>query len=229
VKWLLAVVATLAFAPAAYAQGAAIQAGPADVAWSPPEVTIKAGETVTWSWTGFHNVQSTSANWTVQGDTSPFSHQFPTAGTYDFVCVFHAAQGMTGRVIVTDAGGNPPPPPPPPPPSEQSWANDQQPPPVLETGSESSDQTAPRLRRVRATSIRNGARVRFRLSERARVVVRLELVGITVKTVRETLRAGSRTITIRDRRLHGRYRVEIVAEDSSGNRSPVKHDRVTIR
>ena len=34
-RWLLVVAATLAFAPSAYAQGATIQAGDADLAWSP--------------------------------------------------------------------------------------------------------------------------------------------------------------------------------------------------
>ena len=194
-----------------------------------PDVTIKAGETVTWSWTGFHNVRPTSSNWTAPGDTSPFAHRFDAAGTYTFVCQFHAAQGMTGSVTVTDASGTPPPPPPPPPPSDQSWANDQVPPTVLETGTAPEDTERPRLSRVRMTSVRDGARLRFRLSERARVTVHFELAALTVKTARGTFRAGARALTIRDRRLRGRYQVELVARDLAGNLSRVARERVTIR
>ena len=117
--WLLAVVATLALAPAAHAQGATVQALDDTLKWSPEEVTVKAGETVTWTWDGQppHNVDATSSNWDVtSGTQGPFTHTFAAAGTYDYVCQFHV--GMSGRVIVTDTGGNPPPPPAPPPPSE---------------------------------------------------------------------------------------------------------------
>ena len=78
-------------------------------------------------------------------------------------------------------------------------------------------------------SVRNGARVRFRLSERARVSVSFELAGITVKTARRTFRAGRRSLIVRDRRMHGRYRVEVVARDLAGNRSRVKRARVMVR
>ena len=77
-------------------------------------------------------------------------------------------------------------------------------------------------------SVGDGARVRFRLSERAHVVVRFKLAGLTVKTARRSFRAGARSLTVRDRRLNGRYRVEVVASDRWGNRSQVKHRRVTI-
>ena len=82
---------------------------------------------------------------------------------------------------------------------------------------------------MRVRAVRNGARVRFRLSERARVSVRFELAGITVKTARRTFRAGRRGLIVRDRRMHGRYRVEVVARDLAGNRSRVKRARVTVR
>jgi plastocyanin len=226
-RWLLAIVAMLAFAPSAYAQGATIQAAAPDVTWSPPSVTIKAGETVTWSWDGFHNVRSkdTSTPWTATGDTSPFSYRFDNPGTYDFVCSFHESQGMTGTVTVTDAGGSPPPPPPPPPPSEQQWANDQAPPTVFEL----VDEVRPELTRVRVDAVRNGARVRFRLSERARVHVRLLRAGVPVESARKTFGPGRGRLTVRGRRLEGRYRVEVFARDLSGNRSAVERDWVTVR
>lgn len=231
---LAAVFAGLAFAPAASAQGPTIQAvdgTPPEFnnRWSPENVTINPGETVTWSFdgtNGFHNVQSDSPNWSFRNGNAdrglpPASYTFSTAGTYTFVCEVHA-NTMRGTVTVGE-----PPPPPPPPPSEQHWANDQPAPAVLDTGGR--DRTRPRLSGVRARPVRNGARVRFRLSERARVVVSLKLAGLTVKTKRKTLRAGRRSLTVRDRQLHGRYRVVVTARDRAGNRSRTRRDRVTIR
>jgi plastocyanin len=221
---LLAIVATLAFAPAANAQGATVQAIDSPPSWSPSEVTIKAGETVTWTWANPHNVKSASANWNVQsGYTGPFAHTFAAPGTYDYLCQLHA--GMTGKVIVTDASGNPPPPPPPPPPSEQQWLNDLPAPTVFER----VDEVRPRLSRVRVAPVTDGARVRFRLSERARVIVRFKRAGIAVKTVRRSFGAGDRSLVVRERRMQGRYRVEVVARDLSGNRSRIRHARLTLR
>jgi plastocyanin len=199
--------------------------------WSPMEVTIKAGEAVTWTFPdsdGFHNVASDSPNWTLDNPISarhpPVTHSFPDSGTYRFVCDAHAST-MWGNVYVTDASGAPPPPPPPPPLSEQPFPNDQQPPPTLEVG----DEKRPRLSRVRVTAVRDGARVRFRLSERARVSVRFKLAGLTVKTARRTFRAGARSLTVRDRRLRGSYRVEVFARDAADNRSRTVRHQVSIR
>jgi plastocyanin len=234
---LATILASLVAAPAASAQGPTIQAvdgTPADQynnRWSPSVVTINPGETVTWSFagtSGFHNVQSEGSNWNppfrngnADRQLPPASYTFSTEGTYTFVCEVHATT-MRGTVTVGS-----PPPPPPPPLSEQHWANDQQPPAVLDSGT--WDETRPRLSGVRASAVRNGARVRFRLSERSRVLVTLRLAGLTVKTARATLRAGRRTLTVRDPRLRGRYRVVVVARDMAGNVSRAKDDRVTIR
>jgi len=234
----LAVLAALAGAPAASAQGPVVQAIDGTEAdgfnnrWSPTAVTIKAGETVTWSFTGtaaLHNVVSRGTNWSYRsGDPAsgpgPASLMFPTPGTYTFACEVHVTT-MTGDVIVTDASGTPPPPPPPPPLSEQPWPNDQQPPPALDV----ADEKAPRLTRVRVAPVRNGARVRFRVSERARVTVRFKLAGLAVKTVQRTVRAGTRSLTVRGRRMHGRYSVEVRARDLAGNRSRLRRARLTIR
>ena len=230
---LLVVALVLAGAPPAFAQGPVYQAVDGRSAgehnrWEPgTEVTVQVGQTVTWRYDGTilaHNVKSTSANWNRDtaastADPTPITHTFATEGTYTFVCKFHG-DTMTGQVKV----GNPPPPPPPPL-SEQHWVNDQQAPPRFEAG----DQERPRLTRVRAATVRNGARVRFRLSERARVTVRFKLAGVNVKAVRHTFRAGARRLTVRDRRMHGRYRIEVFARDLAGNRSRVKHASVTVR
>jgi plastocyanin len=227
----LAVLVALAGAPAASAQGPVIQAvddltGPNN-RWEPSAVTVKVGDTVTWRFDGTqlaHNLKSKSGAWTVDSPAStqnaqPVTFTFAAEGTYTFECKFHA-DTMTGTVTVGS-----PPPPPPPPLSEQPWLNDQQPP----TDFDVADQTRPRLSGVHATPVRNGARVRFRLSERARVSVRFKLAGVTVKATRRTFRAGRHRLTVRDPRMHGRYKIEVVARDVAGNRSRVKSHRLTIR
>jgi plastocyanin len=238
VRRLAAPVAALAvLAPAAYGQ-AQVQAVDGTEAnhyenrWSTNRVTIRAGEAVTWSFSGstvLHNVASDSPNWSFRNDDPkvappPASFTFTTPGEYRFVCEIHEST-MWGDVVVTDPSGAPPPPPPPPPLSEQPWPNDQQAPRRLDV----ADEKRPRVSRVRATAVRNGARVRFRLSERARVRVRFRKAGVTVKTARRWFGAGARRLTVRDRRMRGAYRVEVLARDRAGNRSRTASDRVAIR
>jgi plastocyanin len=220
---LLAIVAMLVLAPSAYAQGGTVTAGASDVRWTPEVVPIKVGETVTWNWEGTHNVQSVTTNWSIDDYETPATYTFNAVGEYDFKCIFHP--GMNGKVVVSDASGTPPPPPPPPPPSEQHWVNDQPPPTVFEL----VDDVPPELTSVRVEAVRNGVRARFRLSERARVSVRLLRAGVPVEAARKTFGPGPGRLTVRGRRLEGRYRVEVFARDLSGNRSAVESDRVTVR
>jgi plastocyanin len=222
-------VAALAFAPAALGQAPVIQAVDSNLTWTPATVTVNVGDTVTWRFTGTqlaHNVKSTTPNWTPQIDTPTstsdprdVSFTFAAEGTYEFVCKFHA-DTMKGTVTVGS-----PPPPPPPPLSEQPWANDQQPPSVFDV----ADEERPRVSRVRVAPVADGARVRFRLSERARVRVRFKKAGLTVKTARRWFGAGAHRLTVRDRRMRGAYRVEVIAWDRAGNRSRTTSDRVSIR
>lgn len=90
-------------------------AGSASVAvnghtFDPPEVRIKAGQLVKWTWVaGSHNVVSgatctpdgkfTSGSSTV-GPGSKFEHTFDKPGTYPYYCDPHCGIGMTGKVIV---------------------------------------------------------------------------------------------------------------------------------
>ena len=78
--------------------------------FDPPEVHIKAGEAVKWTWaSGSHNVVSgatctpdgkfTSGSNTV-GPGSTYSHTFDKAGTYSYYCDPHCGIGMTGKIIV---------------------------------------------------------------------------------------------------------------------------------
>jgi plastocyanin len=226
----LGALVVLVAAPAAAAQGPVIRAveDGTSLRWEPGgEIAVPVGATVTWAYDGTtlaHNVKSDSANWNVDTPSSatdprPVTLTFNNEGTYKYVCKFHA-DSMTGQIKV----GNPPPPPPPPL-SEQPFPNDQQPPTQLDV----SDEKRPRLSRVRAAAVRDGARVRFRLSERARVTVRFKLAGLTVKSARRTFRAGRHRLTVRDRRLRGRYRIEVVARDIAGNSSRAWRASVTVR
>jgi plastocyanin len=237
---LAVTVAALAAAPAAQAQVfQAVDGTPADNfnnRWSPQELTIRPGQTVTWSFTGttgIHNVASTSANWdfdngTPKSGSPPASHPFPAPGVYTFVCEAHAdpvtGTGMAGRVIVTDANGNPPPPPPPPPLSEQPFPNDAGAP----TGLEIADALPPRLTHVVTRSRGHIAVVRFRIDEPAVVALRVKQARLTVKRRRAMLLKGRRTLTVRGLAA-GRYRLDIIAHDLAGNRSRAKHSRVTVR
>ena len=223
---LAGAVVALAAAPPALAANADVRAvdGATDAEnrWDPNAVSVNVGDTVTWRFDGTtqaHNVKSTTPNWNIDTNFAvagpPAAYTFTAEGVYDFVCELHAS--MTGRVTV----GTPPPPPP----SQQSFANDQ---PSL-TAFERPDPIKPRLTAVRAAPVRNGARVRFRLSEPARVTVRIKLAGITIKSARRTFKGGRRSIVVRDRRLDGRYRVEVFARDLAGNRSAVKRTSVRVR
>jgi plastocyanin len=236
VRALLAtLLAALVFAPAASAQTVqAIDGTEADNynnRWSPQTPTVTVGETVTWRFAGtsaLHNVASSGANWSFRnGDPASAapsaSYTFTTPGTYRFVCEVHA-NTMFGNVLVTDASGNPPPPPPPPPLSEQPFPNDAGAPRAFEV----DDALAPRLSRMWARGRRHAARIGFRLDEPAVVTVRVRRARITVKRSRAMLLRGRRKLTIR-RLQPGRYRLDIVARDLAGNRSRVRHRRVSVR
>jgi plastocyanin len=234
---IVAVAAVLVGAPVASAQTVvqAVDGTPenqfADNHWSPSEVTIKAGETVTWRFagsTGLHNVASSSSNWSWSNgqpaSAAPdASHSFPTPGTYGFLCQAHGTS-MFGKVLVTDANGNPPPPPPPPPLSEQPFPNDTAAPSAFEV----RDTMPPRLTHVNVRQRPDGARVRFRLDEPALVTLRVQRARLTMKRSRALLLAGTRTLTIR-RMPPGAYRLALVARDLAGHRSRVKRARLTVR
>lgn len=226
----VATAAVLVAAPAAAAQSQVVavdgtEANNYDNRWAPETVTIKAGETVTWSFAGstvFHNVASSGSNWSFRnGDPAiapdPASYTFSAPGTYRFVCEIHATT-MVGDVIVTDEGGTPPPPPPPPPLSEQPFPNEQSPPAV--------DERRPGVSRLRATARRRGARVRFRLSETARVTVRVKRAGLTVARRSVKRRRGMRRVYVGGLAVGHRYRVEVRATDLGGNRSRVRRTRL---
>lgn len=76
--------------------------------FDPPEVHIKANQTVRWVWiSGTHNVISGAAC-TPDGkfgsgntaSSTTFEHEFRAAGSFPYYCDPHCAIGMKGMVIV---------------------------------------------------------------------------------------------------------------------------------
>jgi len=72
------------------------------------DVVIKEGTSVVWEWTGnggAHNIVSDDDKADFESELTDedgyiFSHTFEESGTYEYVCVPHRAQGMSGRVRV---------------------------------------------------------------------------------------------------------------------------------
>ena len=77
--------------------------------FTPPSVTVKAGQTVRWTWAGgTHNVVSGADCSTDDGNFKSgapqaggtFEKKFEAAGTFPYHCEVHCAMGMKGEVIV---------------------------------------------------------------------------------------------------------------------------------
>lgn len=83
--------------------------------FTPAEVTIDPGDTVTWQYAGGfgHTVTSTSANWTKDTPLGPpaatlqTSYLFDRPGTYTYVCTTHESVGMRGIVVVRGSTASP--------------------------------------------------------------------------------------------------------------------------
>ena len=80
--------------------------------FSPNQITIAEGDTVTWTnEAGFHNVVSDAvdengdpifSSGTASIDNWTYEFTFNTAGTYTYICQPHATIGMVGTVIVQE-------------------------------------------------------------------------------------------------------------------------------
>jgi plastocyanin len=242
----IAVTAGLAVVSAAGAMGGAaehtIRGTADDTEWHPGELTIQTGDTVTWTFEGgFHNVASTSTNWDFTSgpppSSNPASYTFTATGVYTFVCQVHPT--MDGTITVQDAPVTPTPTPTQtvtPTPTATATATPTPTPAPTIAGhittpapGGSTDTVKPTVDKVRLTALRRAIRVRFRLSERATVLVRAKRARKLLKSARVQASAGVRTLTLRSKRLKaGRYTVEIQARDAYGNRSPVTRKRLTL-
>jgi plastocyanin len=72
-------------------------------AFDPPELTIKAGTTVTWTNqdSATHNVKADDDSWVSPdlGKGDSYSHTFDTAGVVAYRCVFHSNMIATITVV----------------------------------------------------------------------------------------------------------------------------------
>jgi plastocyanin len=227
-----AVAATAAFVGAApaYADDQTITADDGLV-FTPEAVKIDVGDTVTWSFdnpTTPHNVAAKTDSPTAwaTGDEGNYGvnhpdvvHTFTAEGTYTFQCQVHP--DMDGTVTV----GNPPPDDDPPPSSPPPTTH-----PTTPAPTPTADAVKPTVKRVKLKALRRAVRVRFRLSEPATVTVRVKRGHKVLKSKRVQAGAGTHSVTLRSKKLKkGRYRVEILARDASGNRSRPATKRLSLR
>lgn len=76
--------------------------------FEPAVVTIKAGDTVTWTNTDtvLHSATAKAQNGKIPFNSGmlpkdrSYSHTFTEPGTYDYFCVPHQNMGMKGQVVV---------------------------------------------------------------------------------------------------------------------------------
>lgn len=206
--------------------------------FSPDEVQVDPGDTVTWRYNGpdtNHSVTSQPPGQAEEFDSDPgrmprnedhpigtsFKHTFTKSGTFTYFCKVHPS--MRGRVIVSGApAGGPPPPADGTPP----LGGDSEPPRVTALRARPEAICPRRTRRCRTT----GASLRLTLSEDAGLKVRIERAGRQVRSVELSARAGRRSVRLAGRGLRpGRYRVSVVATDAAGNRSQAATTRLTVR
>jgi plastocyanin len=208
---LLALGAALALtaAPPALATSRKVAIG--DFRWSPPQVSVDLGDTVTWIWVGpdtQHSITGLSAN-AAQYDSDRgrtpdhkpgdrFQIRFTQPGTYDFHCVLHGI--VRGTVSVQPVLGD--------------GAPSPDPEPVV-----LGDLTAPV---VDAVSVR-GQRVKYTLDEAGKVTVDvLKQKGarwVLVATRSFAGHVGYNEARLRRALTPGRYRAYFRAADAANNQS----------
>jgi plastocyanin len=226
-------------------------------AWSQPAVTIDTGDTVTWTFAGTntHNIASSNTSeldprwesYAYKGeymtvtDGTAGSFTFYKHGTYAYVCQFHPA--MTGQIVVegpdqdipAEPTPTPTPSPTPTPTPPGDGGTQPSPPPADDhtttpAPSPAVDRTKPAISRVKLRALKRAARVSFRLSEPASVTLSVRKGKRAVRTLRLQASAGTRTVTVRSRKLRkGRYTLTLRARDAMGNRSATKRSLLRIR
>ena len=207
--------ALLLLLPAASAGGAEHTISVGNDFFSPANVQIAVGDTVSWvfSEAGNHNIRSRSGQ-AESFNSDPgvplalvshpagykFSHTFTRdAVEVDYLCEIHPST-MRGTVTV----GVPPP-----------------------------DTTPPAVDARKSKVGRNAVKVRFSLNEAALVelrVARARRPGRALRTIRRRLEAGAHALTVGRRNLSpGRYVARLTATDEAGNESALATSGFRIR
>lgn len=198
--------------------------GTSGSSFSPDDVSVTPNSTVTISNSnggpGSHDLNwedgapgvspATPTQWST-------SRTFTSEGTFRFYCSVHGGPGgvgMAGVVRVRTAGGTGTQPT-----GTQTTPGGTAPTPSPGPGQiPSTDATAPRITRAAVTRRRTGVRVRLRLSEAARVTIRVRRGGRTVtRRVYRRRPAGTNVLLVRTRMTPGRLTVGITAVDAAGN------------
>jgi plastocyanin len=234
----IALTGALSLAGPAYADDQTITADD-DIVFVPDEVRIDPGDSVTWTFANQftpHNVAAKADSpdtWSTGDGPVSTNHatvgpiEFPDEGTYTFECQLHS--GMDGTVIVGDGVGDPPDDPPDddPPSSPPPTGGTH---PTTPAPSPSADEVKPTVKRVKLKALKRAVRVRFRLSEPATVTVRVKRGRKVIKAKRVQAGVGMHSVTVRSKKLKkGRYTIEILARDASGNRSRLATKRLSVR
>lgn len=194
----------------------------ANYQFTPADVTVQAGESVTWSFQdGAHNAKG--SGWSVNDGfgKGSASRRFDTPGSYAYVCEAHSS--MKGTVTVAA----PPAQPAPAPPEGGGQA------PAGSGGTAwsfpaSMDFSAPAISAVRVPRARASGprRLALRLSEDALVVVAIRRAGLARgrgRVVRVRARRGANRLRLPSFRLRpARYRLGLVAVDAAGNESRIR-------
>jgi plastocyanin len=232
----LLVLAAGVLAAALPALGADATVNLVDAKFQPQTVTISVGEKVTWinSSGGFHNVSfddgsfrngdPASSNWTAE-------RTFTAAGSFAYHCDVHGAPGgvgMSGTVVVVEAGATPAPTPPPaetPTPEPTSTPAPQTPPISLSALSVRRVVRAGRLR----GSVRSGAgRLSIAVRAGKRRAGRRSVAVTSARRVSFSIRLDARSRRSLARRH--RLRVLVSARLQSGTYTvSARSVRVTLR
>jgi plastocyanin len=116
VSFLLTALGTLLFCQGALAANVLVKMS--NFAFTPNNAAINAGDSVTWTNTGFtgHNTTSEAPAQPNLWASSPsfstpgtFTFTFTNAGSYPYECTIHVQDGMTGSVTVSAPSGSSPP------------------------------------------------------------------------------------------------------------------------
>jgi plastocyanin len=204
-----ALLAALALVPSPAPANVNVFARDVPPRWSTSNVEIAVGDTVTWRFDGTqlaHNVASSGTNWSfvTPFDGTPKTFTFTSPGTYRFICQAHAFT-MNGEVKVGTGG-------PAPTPGNTAWPNGSSAPRV--------DRRPPAFDDLRLRRRAGGARLRFRMSERARMIVRVNRGDRLVWRRAMRGRKGVNAVVVGGL-APGRYRVSLRARDFGGNPSRV--------
>jgi plastocyanin len=113
-KKILLLTVTLAICSVSAASAARIRVRVQNFTFTPATINAQVGDVIIWRWVnGMHTTTSTSVpagarTWNSPLDSAhlQFRYRVQVAGTYQYQCNFHFAQGMVGTIVVSAASPN---------------------------------------------------------------------------------------------------------------------------